>query len=76
MTHHVQFEQWVPAPVERVFLFFANPENLPRIMPPDTGARLVELKLAPPPGNLLDPTGASGRNPVAGPGSEIVTCFA
>jgi ligand-binding SRPBCC domain-containing protein len=58
-----------------VFLFFANPENLPRIMPPDTGTRLVELKLAPPPGNPLDPTGASGRNPVAGPGSEIVTSF-
>ena len=50
MVHLVQFEQWVPVPIERVFLFFANPGNLPRIMPPQTGTELVRLKLVPPPG--------------------------
>ena len=33
MPHTAIFEQWLPLPVERVFEFFANPENLPRIMP-------------------------------------------
>ena len=32
MTHLAQFEQWVPAPIERVFLFFTNPGNLPRMI--------------------------------------------
>ena len=48
MNHHVQFEQWVPVAVERVFLFFANPSNLPRIMPPETETELVRVKLLPP----------------------------
>jgi len=30
MIHHIQFEQWVPFTLEKVFLFFANPQNLPR----------------------------------------------
>jgi hypothetical protein len=44
MNHSVQFEQWFAVPLERVFLFFANPSNLPRIMPPQTGTELVRLK--------------------------------
>ena len=40
MMHRVQFEDWVPFPIERVFLFFANPENLPRLMPPVTDTRV------------------------------------
>ena len=44
-------------------------------MPPGAGTRLVESKLVPPAGNPVDPTGVSGSNPVAGPGSEIVTSF-
>jgi ligand-binding SRPBCC domain-containing protein len=53
-----------------VFLFFANPQNLPRIMPPATGTKLLELRLIPPPGA----NGDAGKN-LAGPGSEIVTSF-
>jgi uncharacterized protein YndB with AHSA1/START domain len=30
MTYHAQFEQWAAVPIELVFLFFANPGNLPR----------------------------------------------
>jgi hypothetical protein len=33
-TTAMSFEQWVPFPLERVFLFFADPRNLPRLMPP------------------------------------------
>jgi ligand-binding SRPBCC domain-containing protein len=70
LAHRVQFEQWVPAPIEQVFLFFANPANLPRIMPPRTRTELVRLKLVPPPG-IVDKQHA----PLAGVGSEIVTSF-
>jgi ligand-binding SRPBCC domain-containing protein len=75
MTHHVQFEQWVPVAVERVFLFFANPRNLSRIMPPGTGTELVHLKLVPPPGIAAAEATITDRDPQAGVGSEIVTSF-
>lgn len=67
------FEDWVPFPLECVFLFFANPANLPRIMPPATGARIDALRLVPPPA----PPGVSRfpLNSLAGVGSEIVTSF-
>jgi len=65
-----QFSHWVPFPVERVFLFFANPENLPRIMPPSTGTRIDALRLIPP-----REQGLMGTQKAAGEGSEIVTSF-
>jgi ligand-binding SRPBCC domain-containing protein len=74
MTHHVQFEQWVPIALERVFLFFANPANLPRIMPPETRTELVRLKLVPPP-LAIDRATITEQEPAAGAGSEIVTSF-
>ncbi len=75
MTHLVQFEQWVPVPLERVFLFFANPGNLPRIMPPQTGTELIRLKLVPPPGIAAESATITDGAPLAGAGSEIVTSF-
>ncbi len=75
MTHSVQFEQWVPVPLERVFLFFASPGNLPRIMPPQTGTELVRLTLVPPPGIPGERATITDRAPLAGAGSEIVTSF-
>ncbi len=48
MIHRVEFEQWLPVDVEKVFRFFTNPNNLPRIMPPATGTRLAALRLVPP----------------------------
>jgi ligand-binding SRPBCC domain-containing protein len=65
-----QFSDWVPFSLERVFLFFANPENLPRIMPPSTRTRIDALRLAPPREQASTPTPK-----LAGPGSEIVTSF-
>ena len=68
-SNQIQFEQWVPFPVEKVFLFFANPQNLPRIMPPATATRLVRLRLVSPPGAAADGPA------LAGVGSQIVTSF-
>ena len=42
-------EQWLPYPRELVFAFFANPENLPRLMPKWQKARIEEATFAPPP---------------------------
>lgn len=67
MAAHLEFEQWVPCPVEKVFAFFSNPENLPRIMPAASATRLVSLKrVAPPESNSLE---------AAGIGTTIVTSF-
>jgi ligand-binding SRPBCC domain-containing protein len=68
VANRIQFEHWVPFPIEKVFLFFANPQNLPRIMPPATSTRIEELRLIPPP---HAPAGSA----LAGVGSEIVTSF-
>ena len=71
MSHHLEFEQWVPFPVERVFAFFSNPENLPRIMPASSATKLIVLNRipAPPP-----PPGVTAEK-VAGVGSTIVSSF-
>jgi hypothetical protein len=45
MIYRVEFEQWVPIPTESVFLFFANPNNLPRIMPRETRTELSVMRL-------------------------------
>ena len=68
MPHHLQFEQWVPFPVERVFAFFSNPENLPRIMPAASGTRILGLK-------RVAPTSLPAGALAAGVGSTIVTSF-
>jgi ligand-binding SRPBCC domain-containing protein len=68
MKSQLQFEQWVPFPLAK--LFFANPKNLPRIMPPATATRLQEMRLVPPPEHAR-----SNPESLAGVGSEIVTSF-
>lgn len=49
MRHTYTAEQWLPYPVEQVFAFFANPENLPRLMPAWQKTRIEEASFAPPP---------------------------
>jgi ligand-binding SRPBCC domain-containing protein len=74
MMLRAQFEQWVPFPLERVFLFFANPQNLPRIMPPASDTKIEGLKLlqpSPPQDSFEEPATLL----VAGPKSEIITSF-
>ena len=72
MAHHFETEHWLPVPIERVFLFFANPANLPRIMPVSTGAHLVRLKIVPPTGAAPVTATVTSQEPIAGVGSEIV----
>jgi ligand-binding SRPBCC domain-containing protein len=63
-------EQWLTQAVEKVFAFFADPHNLPRIMPPAMDAKLLNLKL------VSAQTGGSDEGSVAaGPGSEMVLSF-
>jgi ligand-binding SRPBCC domain-containing protein len=49
VRHHFQAEQFLPHPIELVFAFFANPENLPLLMPGWQKARIEEAMFAPPP---------------------------
>jgi ligand-binding SRPBCC domain-containing protein len=75
VTDHIEFEQWVPFSVAEVFLFFANPKNLPRIMPAETDTKLVSMKLVAPLARGPGHAAASNADPLAGVGSEIVTSF-
>jgi ligand-binding SRPBCC domain-containing protein len=74
MSAHLEFQSWVPFPIEQVFLFFANPENLPRIMPEKSDTRIAALRLVAPPAG---PGSASSEDlrKFAGVGSEILTSF-
>jgi ligand-binding SRPBCC domain-containing protein len=60
-------EQWVPVPVDRVFAFFADPLNLPRLLPPWQDARIDSLELQPPEGG--------SKSQAAGRGSRILLSF-
>ena len=70
-------EQWVPFPVDRVFRFFADPLNLPRLMPAWQDARIDSLELHNPElhnPELRAPEGA-GLSRLAGRGSRILLSF-
>jgi ligand-binding SRPBCC domain-containing protein len=71
MPHHLEFEQWVPFPLPRVFAFFSNPENLPRIMPASSSTKLILLNRMP----AAPPPPGSAGDKAAGAGSTIVTSF-
>jgi ligand-binding SRPBCC domain-containing protein len=73
MRHTFHAEQWVPFPIEHVFAFFANPENLPRLMPPWQKARIEEAAFAPPP--PTPPGGRSYPGVVAGAGTRMTLSF-
>jgi|SRR5580704_12185665 ligand-binding SRPBCC domain-containing protein len=75
MIRKLQFEQWVPVATEKVFLFFANPNNLPRIMPHETRTELASLRLVPPPIAPSAQQAIPKDDSLAGVGSEIVTSF-
>ncbi len=73
MPHRLQFAEWVPFPLSHVFAFFSNPENLPRLMPPETETRIEGLQLAPPAPSPDQNT--TSVQPAAGVGSIITTTF-
>ena len=73
MNQRFEAEHWIAAPVANVFAFFADPRNLPRIMPPKQGATLVRLNLVAPKFTAAEiPT---GYEHMAGVGTEIVFKF-
>lgn len=68
-SHRLSFitDQWVPFPLERVFALFADPHNLPRLMPAWRDARIDSLELHSP--------GDAGSLGAAGRGSRILLSF-
>src|SRR4051812_32946534 len=58
-------EQWVPFPLARVFAFFADPLNLPRLMPAWQDARIDRMELQAP----------NARPNAADRGSRILLSF-
>jgi len=75
MRHSYESEQWLPYPVELVFAFFANPENLPRLMPRWQQARIEEAAFAPPPPRPLTERSPQLRGIAAGAGTRMTISF-
>lgn len=66
-------QQWVPYPVELVFAFFANPYNLPLLMPKALRIRIEEAALMPPPPRPIAADPALRLNSIAaGVGSRFI----
>jgi len=75
MRHAYHSEQWLPYPVDLVFAFFSNPENLPRLMPPWQKARIEEAALITAPQPVNSAPSSRSKNTVAGAGSRITLSF-
>ena len=76
MPQTLSTSQWTPFPVELVFAFFANPANLPYLMPKWQQARMESSRLIPPPLRPVAPDPALRyQSPAAGVGSEMVFSF-
>ena len=75
MRHSFQSEQWLPYPVELVFAFFANPENLPRLMPRWQQTRIEEAAFAPPPPRPPSASPLQPKGIAAGAGTRMTISF-
>ena len=76
MPHTFRAEQWLPYPIELVFAFFSNPENLPRLMPAWQKARIEEAAFAPPPPRPVAPDPALRFKTIAaGAGTRMTISF-
>lgn len=72
MRHTYHSEQWLPFPINRVFAFFSNPENLPRLMPSWQQARIEEATYTDPPNSNQ---ASNFKGIAAGAGSRITLSF-
>jgi len=72
MRYTFESEQWLPYPVERVFAFFANPENLPKLMPAWQKTRIERCSLVPAPPN---PQPTPRSTPAASVGTLMTLTF-
>jgi ligand-binding SRPBCC domain-containing protein len=76
MTQQFLVRQWVPFPVELVFAFFANPANLPHLMPPWLKTHIEDARMAPaPPRPVAHDPARRFLSVAAGVGSEILISF-
>ncbi|MBI2678366.1 MAG: hypothetical protein HYX28_06260 [Candidatus Koribacter versatilis] len=66
-------EHWVPAALDDVFAFFADPQNLPRLSPPDLDIKLGKVALAAP--GFVPPEYQQRRQQFAGAGSAVEVRF-
>lgn len=73
MPHTFTTEQWLPYPPELIFAFFANPENLPRLMPRWQKARIEEAVFAPVPPR--PPNAPRYPGMAAGDGTRLTLSF-
>ena len=73
MTHTFSAEQWLPFPADLAFLFFSNPENLPRLMPAWQKARIEQATFVPPPPAPAGTPKAPGI--LAGVGTRMTLSF-
>jgi ligand-binding SRPBCC domain-containing protein len=67
-------EAWVRAPISRVFAFFSDPQNLPRLMPAQVHATIEDMHLVAPPTMGVVESGGN-LTQIAGPGSLITLSF-
>ncbi|WP_263357082.1 SRPBCC family protein [Acidicapsa ligni] len=76
MPYTLSTSQWTPFPVELVFAFFANPGNLPHLMPKWQKAKVESSRLIPPPPRPVAPDPELRfQSPAAGRDSEMVISF-
>jgi ligand-binding SRPBCC domain-containing protein len=72
MRHIFKAEQWAPHSVRTVFGFFADPANLPRLMPAWQDARIESIKLIAAPAQQLN---NSEKTTAAGAGTRMTLSF-
>jgi ligand-binding SRPBCC domain-containing protein len=76
MAERFQTEQWVSFPVELVFAFFANPANLPHLMPRKFETLIEDARIEPPPPRpVVADESRRFKSVAAGVGSEIMISF-
>lgn len=74
MRHTFESMQWLPYPRERVFAFFANPDNLPKLMPGWQKTRIKSATLVTPP-PCPHQSAQLGPGTAAGSGTTMTLTF-